>query len=378
MSKLRWHLGHLDSLRGIAVLGVVLVHSYWRPEGVLHLPRLVGDIAMSGQRGVALFFLVSAFTLFLSNDNRKDEARPTINFFIRRFFRLSPMLYVSLCFTYVFYPAWFGPLRYGLLAAFYINGFHPIAITSGAPGGWSVAIEAMFYFCLPLLFARIKTLKTSLIWLFIGTPLAYEGSRILSEHFPQHAPYFQFFSFTVEYPIFLLGITGYFIWKEVMPSIIGQKQLSIMLLGMAAMFYRSLLPFTNVTLYQSSLVCLLLLLALSLYPWKILVNTVTRFLGRISYSIYLLHGFVVYYLHRFADRAQLRPWSHLAFCFCGTVLIVTPLSYATWRWIEEPGIRLGRSVIARLERRNAPRKDTELFPSGLSATAEGNSPDAQF
>jgi peptidoglycan/LPS O-acetylase OafA/YrhL len=39
---------------------------------------------------------VSAFTLFLSHDNRKSECNPTMNFFIRRFFRLAPMLYIGI------------------------------------------------------------------------------------------------------------------------------------------------------------------------------------------------------------------------------------------------------------------------------------------
>lgn len=61
----------------------------------LPLPTAMGQVALTGQRGVALFFIVSAFTLFLSYDNRKEERHPTRNFFIRRFFRLAPMAFLS-------------------------------------------------------------------------------------------------------------------------------------------------------------------------------------------------------------------------------------------------------------------------------------------
>jgi peptidoglycan/LPS O-acetylase OafA/YrhL len=98
-TKLRWHLGHLDALRGIAMLAVLLVHSWYWFDRVLPLRRFLAEIAFSGQRGVQLFFIVSAFTLFMSNDNRRNEKHPTLNFFLRRFFRLAPMFYIALVLT---------------------------------------------------------------------------------------------------------------------------------------------------------------------------------------------------------------------------------------------------------------------------------------
>jgi peptidoglycan/LPS O-acetylase OafA/YrhL len=101
-----WHLGQLDALRGIAILSVMLVHAvYWGPDHILPLrPALLLMIAFAGQRGVQLFFLVSAFTLYMSHSNRRHEARPTLNFFLRRFFRITPMLYVSVALTYFLWP----------------------------------------------------------------------------------------------------------------------------------------------------------------------------------------------------------------------------------------------------------------------------------
>ncbi len=111
--KTVWHLGQLDALRGLAILNVMLVHAvYWGPEHMLALrPALLLMIAFAGQRGVQLFFLVSAFTLYMSHVNRRDEAHPTINFFLRRFFRLTPMLYLSVVLTYFLWPQALGTAR---------------------------------------------------------------------------------------------------------------------------------------------------------------------------------------------------------------------------------------------------------------------------
>jgi peptidoglycan/LPS O-acetylase OafA/YrhL len=100
----------LDSLRGIAILGVVLVHSSRRHDIPLPIGAHVGQVAFSGQRGVALFFVVSAFTLFLSNDNRKDEHSPVLNFFIRRVFRLAPMFYLATLLMFTVYGRAIGSL----------------------------------------------------------------------------------------------------------------------------------------------------------------------------------------------------------------------------------------------------------------------------
>src|SRR5947209_15395493 len=90
----------IDSLRGLAILGVLLVHAGQATAG---LSSAMTKLTTAGQYGVQLFFVASAFTLFLSQDSRKNESHPIRNFFIRRFFRIAPLFYVGIG----FYLAWF-------------------------------------------------------------------------------------------------------------------------------------------------------------------------------------------------------------------------------------------------------------------------------
>ena len=144
-------------------------------------PRMI-EIAHTGQRGVALFFIVSAFTLFLSYDNRRDEQSPTRNFFLRRFFRLAPMFYVATVVSVVFLPILpgHGATSCSLL---FLHGLSSTAIGHGAVGGWSVADEALFYMLLPFLFSRIRSLKSALVWMIAASAVCYPLSRFLAQAF---------------------------------------------------------------------------------------------------------------------------------------------------------------------------------------------------
>jgi len=83
----------------------------------------------------------------------------------------------------------------------------------------------------------------------------------------------------------------------------------------------------------------------------LIVNAFTGFLGKVSYSIYLTHTTAIYFMSPlyqwiYAQTASLT----LAFLasLATTLLVVLPISYLTYSLIEQPGIRLGKKVAARL------------------------------
>jgi peptidoglycan/LPS O-acetylase OafA/YrhL len=383
--EIRWHLGHLDALRGIAVLGVVMVHYSLS----INIGYRASVLAFTGQRGVQLFFMVSAFTLFMSYENRRDEHNPNLNFFLRRLFRILPMFYVATAVACLLMPQHVGPRRGVILSLLFLNGFVPRAINRGAGGGWSVATEVIFYMCLPLLFRTVRNLTAAMWVLLISTPVLYFACPIVARHFPDASEYYLFLGFPVEFPIFAAGIAIYFLWKEQIrhqqQADTGHKQISILLLCLAIALYRVNLPFNDSKLYSSSLVCALLLVALSIHPWPLFVNRATIFLGKISFSIYLLHGYLLWYfaplvwrqvLHGkiLAPHGSAQAVVVLGITFATTVL----LSTLAWMYIETPGIRLGRRLIAHIEKRALKKKNAELVPPFRALAEASNSPDAQF
>jgi peptidoglycan/LPS O-acetylase OafA/YrhL len=136
-------------LRGLAIIGVVVVHCSLYGDNE-NLPLLFQSFAHSGMFGVQLFFMVSAFTLFLSLDNRRHEEEFVWQgFFIRRFFRVAPMYYLGI--LYFLLQDGFGPRYFlcdtghitgaNILSNFlFVHGLYPFWISSLVPGGWSFAV----------------------------------------------------------------------------------------------------------------------------------------------------------------------------------------------------------------------------------------------
>jgi peptidoglycan/LPS O-acetylase OafA/YrhL len=88
---------YIDALRGIAVLGTLMVHCSIYEHGKNNYGDIFKRITFSGSNGVQLFFLMSAFTLFMSYYQKKGKEKNTkLNFFIRRFFRIAPLFYVAI------------------------------------------------------------------------------------------------------------------------------------------------------------------------------------------------------------------------------------------------------------------------------------------
>jgi peptidoglycan/LPS O-acetylase OafA/YrhL len=92
----------------------------------------------------------------------------------------------------------------------------------------------------------------------------------------------------------------------------------------------------------------LILIGLLLAPVHIVVNRVTGFLGKTSYSLYLLHPTLVLLLvpaYRWVYAQPMGLSLKFAGCSALTLTLLIPLSYLSYRWIERPGINLGRNLL---------------------------------
>jgi peptidoglycan/LPS O-acetylase OafA/YrhL len=163
------HLDYIDSLRGLAIILVITVH-----VGVYYplTNQTLQIIINQGARGVQLFFVVSAFTLVTSWNQRKDGAA---SFYIRRFCRIAPMFWLAIAFFVLLNgltprhdaPAGLSGWHVALTALF-MHGWLPETINSVVPGGWSIAVEMTFYIFFPVIVKYCKNVRTIVIALIIS------------------------------------------------------------------------------------------------------------------------------------------------------------------------------------------------------------------
>ena len=149
----------LDTLRGVAILGVLAVHTNQAvSSGVHQMDALLGW----GRFGVQLFFLVSAFTMCYMWHERAGESERVRKFYIRRVLRIAPMFWLAIPTYLLLYgtgtsywsPQGISALDIALTATF-LHGWWPSSINAIVPGGWSIAVEMMFYLLFPFVILRI-------------------------------------------------------------------------------------------------------------------------------------------------------------------------------------------------------------------------------
>jgi peptidoglycan/LPS O-acetylase OafA/YrhL len=356
-------LDYIDALRGLAILGVIMIHTNY--YGKSDLPNTIQRIVEEGGRGVQLFYLASAFTLFLSFRNRiSKEISPIRNFFLRRFFRIAPMYYIGI--AYYLFQDGFGPRRWlgdqshitgmNILSnCTFFHGFNPYWINSIVPGGWSIGVEMTFYAVLPFLFSKIKSLNhafhffifslilNSVLQLFFIKFQLIGDQRLWND--------FLFFYFPSQLPIFSLGILLYFIVveKESMRNISGRSILICSGLILAQLGTGTQIIFQNHILF--GIAFLFLALALSTCKFKIIVNPVMNYIGKISFSMYLVHFAVLHWLTKFdfINYANNGIFNYAIRFFLVSVLTIV-FSTLLYKIIEVPFQDMGKWLINRLEK----------------------------
>lgn len=364
------HLDAIDAMRGYAILGVVLTHAgqWTRPAS-----EWAVQLCRNGALGVQLFFVASAFALFLSNEARRPSARkPVADFFVRRFFRVAPMFYVGLVFFLLLAglgPRLWAPHGLGpphiILTALFLHGWLPETINSVVPGGWSIAAETSFYLLLPLLFKLVTTRTRALVFLactlvlgpLMNTWLAPLLTPDYSANFAYLGENFKFFWIFGELPVFACGILLYHLqraYRDRPDRRIGLGCLAVCVASGGALFRQmpALYPpsFFAVAAYGTAF--MLFGLALHHLRSRLLVNPAVVFIGKISYSLYFVH-FAVLQLFYVLWHEGLPLTGPLVTPLAFLMLLgaAGAVSWATWQAVELPGIALGRRVVARLEAR---------------------------
>lgn len=368
---------YIDALRGWAILGVIAVHCcQWVSPASPWLKSFVSD----GARGVQLFFVVSALTLFLSLKARVSrESRPIRNFFVRRAFRIAPMFWFGLALSLAFNglaSRYWAPNGLTVLdvalTALFLHGWHPETINSVVPGGWSIAVEMTFYLFVPVLYGLVHNVRRALLLTVCSIGLSAWLDQLAAQYWVPYYPVeqqylayeFAFLWIVSQLPLFAMGIcVARMIERYEPPNATASHAilaLSLMLLAVA-LTATSIGP-VLARHHLFGIAFSLLALALWGAPVKLFVNWFTIFVGKISFSLYIVHFLTLEMIGRhYVWRPDLEHPSDASYLLAYPFLLLASvaLSSLTYFAVERNGIKLGNRLIQRWETRHEMRESEQ-------------------
>jgi peptidoglycan/LPS O-acetylase OafA/YrhL len=330
----------LDHVRALAAFLVVFWHFAHWDQGY---PVPFGQASIlapldEGHLGVSLFMTLSGYLFAKLIGERKIRYLP---FLWNRGIRLIPLLAVVL----YLYAAQRG-LEWGPYFRLLAGG----AIFPTLPNaGWSITAEAHFYLLLPFLLAVIRP-RPKFVLFLVGASIALRLFLYFAGFDIQLLAYRTILG---RFDQFALGIAAY----QMRGEVTGKRALSALALlwGSYAVFdwmggYYSF-PTPAVWVLLPTIEGLTIATMIAWYdrnPIQWRGMWVVRKAGEYSYSVYLLHFFVVAQAAAFVDEHVMRmptvlhalPWGVLFF------LIMVAVGHVSWRLIEEPPLRLRRPYFA--------------------------------
>jgi peptidoglycan/LPS O-acetylase OafA/YrhL len=332
-------LSFVDALRGLAALVVVADHiGYESSSSFRYLDDHVLD---TGQLAVIVFFLCSGFVIPATAESGALSA-----FWIKRFFRLYPLFWLSVASAGVL--AWTGVQKNGDLNAG--NWVANLTIVPGAFGSpsalpvyWTLAYEVVFYVLITgLVLLRLNRLSVELSLLASGATVLLTLAHPMSSGGRVNAAPFWMATILVGtvlyrwYAGMVRGRTALLCVSATLGA--GTVLLVRNLWGHEAPSGMTLSRFWPLAIawFGGYALCFAfyLLRARSL---RLLVG-----LGTISYSVYVLHPVVLVVV----------PLPHVPILTMAVGLSATvAVSAVTYRYIEKPTMELGRRIARRARTR---------------------------
>jgi peptidoglycan/LPS O-acetylase OafA/YrhL len=336
----------LDGLRAISVFLVILVHLNYKSPVIAHIP---------GWLGVDFFFVISGFliTTLLCREERETGRIDVPAFYGRRFFRIVPVyslvlvVYLLLCSTS--FDKWLQ-MKHAL--PYYLTFMNEFAVARHLPFGttWSLGIEEKFYLVWPLLFfvlLRGRNRSFILPILFLATA----GLPFRMAH--------SYFGLLLGCS---LAVTFAGPARSYLMNVAARIPPIALILLIAFGFYLVDLNQKSVFVF-SAFVTLLVAHLLSSSSWleRSLSSAGFVWVGKRSYSMYLIHGLMLDAVQHFispTNALQQIVVVFLSFLLCALGAGVL------FRFVEEPARQYGKAVLGK-------RKLTSATPVAAEAVQEG-------
>lgn len=357
-------LGALDGLRGLAALGILVLHVWMYDFGDGgRQPRWLGDHVVEGMRlGVPLFFALSGFLLYRPFVGAVLDGRrlPRLgSYALRRAARVVPAYWAAALAAFLLMRWLDHPYAVELsqLPIFLVFGQNYVGETAKHldPPMWTLVVEASFYLLLPMVAlaalrlgagrGRQVALCLALVTIGIGlTELARAGAwpwtarATLVTHLPSFAA--GMLAAVLLHRRELSARWGAALLGAGAALVVGDVAMHVLALGPPELrvHLRDTPALVGVTLVIAAL-------AGSPVRARVLTAAPVRALGTLSYGLYLWHYLVIVFLREMAWWPEQMGEALLL-----TTLLSLPLAAFSWFALEQPAQRWARDRTAKRRR----------------------------
>jgi peptidoglycan/LPS O-acetylase OafA/YrhL len=284
----------LDGLRAVAVAAVMVFHFgaasfYW------------------AKLGVTLFFVLSGFliTLLLIRERERTGSVSLRNFYIRRALRIFPAYYVFLLlsFGWMLIEGLDIPAALVLSAGFYVlNYVQAFGAFRNTPvsHGWTLGVEEQFYLLWPAMLRAAwnrKLAPEALVGFALGAILLWRVILVAGDLVPDG---YQYYAFDTQFDALLvwcgLALCVRRDWVQRTAHAISVTPiaplLTVIILAAGHQIPLDVWYLTIGNFFDALLLAILLVQMMMLHPhpaWRWIQWRWVRFLGAISYPLYLYH-----------------------------------------------------------------------------------------
>lgn len=350
---------NLNSLRCIAALIVLLSHvdQLINIYGVRDQFKTWFVFPVKAEFGVILFFALSGFliTYLLLVENKANKTINIKAFYIRRALRIWPLYFLTIALALFVYPfinilafkdyevavIWTKlPLKLFFYCIFMPNmvmdflGFIPYATHS-----WTIGAEEQFYFVWPVLFKKIK----NKVFIFIGVLVIYLGVFYTLKYYPGENNFSKVaFIIWSRYPISCMAIGGIYAWLHYVNNGYTQKmkqllftwwtQLCVLTVTAILLFYGVFFTYLNSEIYAILSGYIVFNFAINPNPIFSLENKLFRYLGKISYGLYMFHPVAIILAIKIC---QLINYKNILMLYIIAICIVILLAGLSYKYYEK-------------------------------------------
>ena len=359
----------LTSVRFFAAFHVVLYHTWGIFLPSLAVPAYVTWFLSLGYAGVSIFFVLSGYILCVVYMHRNTP--PSVDrkqFFLARFARIYPVYAFSLVVSAPFVVMLLGDrsasskllkmiflsvVNFGLLQA-----WRPVLSGGWNVPAWSISAEAFFYLLFPILAVWIWTkiqrplLMAFFLWcLTVTISLITIHMPFLQSAVDRHGNEFLLFNPLLRLPEFLIGV-AVATWQQ-RTKFVAPWWLAIGSILATLALVPLLVKSSRVLVSNGLLAPLFALMLVGLgsssgFFERLLSFRPFVFLGRASFSLYLLHLPVLFWFcllgrggnaPAFSEKQLFRPTSIGPGPLIAYLAISLAISIASYEWIESSGRR---------------------------------------